>query len=176
VKRVLLAVALALPAGCIARHQRPQEPTREERLLEAVTRARVAASAGQHAEADAILGRFVNGNTASPEAREATYWRAILRLESATSQADRDAARRYLDSYLADTATTVHLSEARIIRRLLTIADSTSQATDSVSAAAREAASAREEALRKEVQSLKEQLEKTNEELERIKKRLGSRP
>jgi hypothetical protein len=176
VKRVFIILGLALSAGCVARHQRPPEPTREEQLLEAVTRARVAAAGGQHDEADAILGRFVNGNAESPEAREATYWRAILRLESAKSQADRDAAKRYIDSYLADTATTAHLAEAKIIRRLLTVADSTLQAADSANAAARQAAAAREEELRKEIQSLKEQLEKTNEELNRIKRRLGSRP
>jgi hypothetical protein len=166
---------MAIVAGCV-RHPRPSEPTREERLLEALTRARVAAAAGQAEEADAILGRFINGNASTPEAREATYWRAIVRLESATSQADRDAARRYLDSYLADTAATVHLAEAKIIRRLLSVADSTSQATDSATIAARQAAAAREEERRKEIQSLKEQLAKTNEELDRIKRRLGSRP
>ena len=45
------------------------------------------------------------------EAREAAYWRAILRLESATSRADRDEAKRNLDAYLADTGMTDHRAE-----------------------------------------------------------------
>jgi hypothetical protein len=142
--------------------------------VEAVTRARVAAASGQHGEADAILARFVEANPSTPEGREAAYWRGILRLEFATSRADRDAAKRDLDTYLADTAMTAHASEARILRQLLTVVDSTSQATDSANTAARQAAAAREEELKKEVQSLKEQLEKTNEELTRIKKRLAT--
>jgi hypothetical protein len=173
VRRLILLGALALLAGCVARHQRPPEPSRAEQLIEAVTRARVAAALGQHGEADAILARFVEANPSTPEGREAAYWRGILRLESATSRADRDAAKRDLDMYLADTALTAHMSEARILRALLTAVDSTSQASDSANAAARQAA-AREEELKKEVQSLKEQLEKTNEELTRIRKRLAT--
>jgi predicted GIY-YIG superfamily endonuclease len=176
VKRLILLGAVALFAGCIARHQRPPEPTRAEQLLEVVTRARVAAASGQRDEADAILARFVEANPSTPEGREAAYWRAILRLESATSRADRDAAQRDLDVYLADTAMTAHMSEARILRHLLAAVDSTLQATDSANAAARQAATAREEELKKEIQALKEQLVKTNDELDRIKKRLGSRP
>jgi hypothetical protein len=176
VRRLILVGALALLSGCIARHQRPPEPTRTEQLLATVTRARIAAASGQRDEANAILGRFIETNPSTPEAREASYWRAILRLEAASSRADREEAKRDLDVYLADTAMTAHLSEARILRQLLTVVDSTSQATDSANTAARQAAAAREEERKKEMQSLKEQLDKTNEELTRIKRRLGSRP
>jgi hypothetical protein len=175
VKRFAVVVVVALVAACISRNQRPSQQTPAEHLLAVLTRARVAAAAGQHNEADGILARFVQANPSTPEAREATYWRAILQLEAARSRAERDAARRYLDSYLTDTAVAPHVAEARIIRRLLVLVDSMSQATDSATAAARQAA-AREEELRKEIQSLKEQLEKTNDELNRIKRRLGSRP
>lgn len=175
-RRLILFGALALLAGCPARHQRPPEPTRAEQLLEAVTRARGAAAQGQHNAADETLRRFVEANPSTPEGREAAYWRVILRLEAATSLADRDEAKRNLDAYLADTAMTAHMSEARILRRLLATVDSTSRASDSVNTAARQAAAAREEELKKEIQSVKEQLEKTNEELDRIKRRLGARP
>jgi septin family protein len=176
VRRLALVGLLALLAGCVARHQRPPEPTRAEQLLEVVTRARVAAASGQRDEADALLGRFIEANPSTPESREAAYWRAILRLEGATSRADRDEAKRGLETYLGDTAMTAHISEATILRRLLSTVDSMSQATDSATTAARQAAESREEELKKEIQSLKEQLEKTNEELTRIKRRLGSRP
>lgn len=175
-KRFVLLGAIALLSGCVARHQQPPEPTPQERLIEVVTRARVAAAAGQRDEADGILARFLEAHPNTPEAREAAYWRAILRLESATSLADRDEAKRHLDAYLADTAMTAHMSEARILRSLLTAVDSASRATDSTNTAARQAAAAREEALRKEIQTLKDELVKTNEELTRIKRRLGSRP
>lgn len=175
-KRLLLASAIALLSACVARHQRPPDPTPAEQFLDVTTRARVAAAAGQRDDADGILARFVEAHPGTPEAREASYLRAILRLESAATRADRDEARRTLDTYLADTAITAHMSEARILRHLLNVVDSTSQATDSANTAARQAAAAREEALRKEIQTLKEELVKTNEELTRIKRRLGSRP
>ena len=92
-RRLAVVGLLALLAGCVARHQRPPEPTRAEQLLEVVTRARVAAASGQREEADALLGRFIEANPSTPESREAAYWRAILRLEAATSRADRDEAR-----------------------------------------------------------------------------------
>src|SRR5688500_15130873 len=102
-----------------------------------MTRARVAAAVGQRDEADRILANFVEAHPSTPEAREAAYWRAILRLEVATSRAGRDEAKRNLDTYLADTAVAAHVSEARILRTLLTTVDSTSLATDSTTAAAR---------------------------------------
>jgi TolA-binding protein len=176
VKRLLLVSAVALTLGCVARHQRPPEPTTAEQLVAVVTRARIAAAAGQRDEADRVLAEFVETHPATMEAREAAYWRAILRLESATSRADRDEAKRDLDAYLADTGMTAHMSEARILRHLLNAVDSASQASDSANVAARQAAAAREEALRKEIQTLKDELVKTNEELTRIKRRLGSRP
>lgn len=175
-KRLILLGAFGLLAGCVARHQQPPEPTPAEQLTDVVTRARVAAAAGQRDEADAILARFVETHPSTLEAREAAYWRAILRLESATTLADRDEAKRDLDSYLADSSMTAHLSEARILRHLLSAVDSATRATDSTNTAARQAAAAREEALKKEIQTIKEELDKTNEELTRIKRRLGSRP
>ncbi len=175
-RRILLLAAIGLLSGCVARHQQPPEPSPQERLVDVVTRARVAAAAGQREEADRILAQFVETHPATPEAHEAAYWRAILRLESASSQADRDEAKRNLELYLADTAMTAHMSEARILRHLLNAVDSASRATDSTNVAARQAATAREEALRKEIQTLKEELDKTNEELSRIRRRLGSRP
>ena len=175
-KRLCLTAAIALLAGCVARHQQPPAPTPAEQLIDVVTRARIAAANGQRDDADAILARFVETHPSTLEAREAAYWRAILRLESANSLADRDEAKRDLDAYLADSAMTAHMSEARILRHLLSAVDSASRAADSTSTAARQAAAAREEALRKEIQTLKEELDKTNEELTRIKRRLGARP
>lgn len=175
-RRLFLLATVALLPACVARHQQPPEPTPQERLVDVVTRARVAAASGQRDEADRILAQFVDAHPSTREAQEAAYWRAILRLESATSQADRDEAKRNLDLYLADTAMTAHMSEARILRHLLNAVDSASRATDSTNVAARQAAAAREEALRKEIQTLKEELDKTNEELTRIRRRLGARP
>ena len=172
----LLCVLLILAGGCVARHQRPPEPTASEQLLEAMTRARFAAAHGQHNEADIILAQFIDAHAATPEAREAEYWRALLLLDASTSRADRDQARRYLDAYLADTAANAHELEARLLRQYLLAVDSTSQATDSLTTAARKAAAAREEELKKEIQTLREQLDKTNNELNRIKRRLEARP
>ena len=172
----LLCVILVLATGCVARHQRPPEPSASEQLIDAVTRARFAAASGQHNEADIILAQFIDAHASTPEAREAAYWRAVLLLDAAASQADREAARRHLEAYLADTAARAHELEARLLREFLLAVDSTSQATDSLTTAARQAAAAREEELKKEIQTLKEQLDKTNDELNRIKRRLEARP
>ncbi len=172
----LLCVLLLLAAGCVARHQRPAEPSASEQLIDAVTRARFAAAHGQHNEADIILAQFIDAHASTPEAREAEYWRAVLLLDAATSQADRDEARRHLDAYLADTAATAHKLEARLLRQFLLAVDSSSQTRDSLTTAARQAAAAREEELKKEIQTLREQLHKTNDELNRIKRRLEARP
>lgn len=172
----LICVLLVLAAGCVARHQLPPEPSTSQQLVDAVTRARYAAAHGQHDEADIILAQFIDAHAATPEAREAAYWRAILLLDASASRADRDDARRYLDVYLADTAAKAHQLEARLLRHFLVRVDSTSQATDSLTTAARQTAAAREEELKKEIQTLKEQLDKTNDELNRIKRRLEARP
>ncbi len=172
----LLCVLLVLAGGCVARHQRPPEPSTSEQLVDAVTRARYAAAHGQHSEADVILAQFIDAHASSPEASEAGYWRAILLLDASTSRADRDEARRYLDAYLADTAATAHALEARVLRQFLPAVDSTSQVMDSLTTAARQAAAAREEELKKEIQTLREQLGRTNDELNRIKRRLEARP
>ena len=172
----LVCVLLVLAGGCVARHQRPPEPSTSEQLVDAVTRARYAAAHGQYTEADIILAQFIDAHASAPEASEAAYWRAILLLDASTRQADRDEARRYLDAYLADTAVIAHQLEARLLRRFLVRADSSSSARDSLTTAARQAAAAREEELKKEIQALKEQLGKTTDELNRIKRRLEARP
>lgn len=172
----LLCILLVLAAGCVARHQRPAEPSASQQLVDAVTRARYAAAHGQHNEADIILAQFIDSHASTPEASEAAYWRAVLLLEASASRADRDEARQYLEAYLADTAATAHAVEARVLHHFLVAVDSTSQARDSLSTAARQTAAAREEELKKEIQTLKEQLDKTNEELNRIKRRLEARP
>lgn len=172
----LVCILLVLAGGCVARHQRPVEPSASEQLVDAVTRARYAAAHGQHHEADIILAQFIDSHASTPEASEAAYWRAILLLDASASQADRDEARRYLEAYLADTAAAAHAVEARLLRQFLVRGDSTSQARDSLTTAARQAAATREEELKKEIQTLKEQLDKTNEELNRIKRRLEARP
>jgi hypothetical protein len=172
----ILGVLFLFATGCVARHQRPPEPSAAEQLVDAVTRARYAAAHGQHDEADVILAQFIDAHPSTPEAREAAYWRATLLLDANASPADRESARRYLDAYLADTAAAAHQLEARLLRQLLVRLDSASQARDSVSSAVRQAATAREEELKKELQALKEQYDKTNEELNRIKRRLEARP
>jgi hypothetical protein len=172
----LLCALVVLATACVARHQRPPEPSASEQLVDAVTRARFAAAHGQHNEADIILAQFIGAHPSTPEAREAAYWRGVLMLDASASQADREEARRYLEAYLADSGATAHELEARLLRQFVLAVDSTSLATDSLTTAARQAAAAREEELKKEIQTLREQLDKTNDELNRIKRRLEARP
>jgi hypothetical protein len=130
--------------------------------------------------ADSLLARFAVVHQNSPEAREAHYWRALLKLDAANTGASPGDAVAYLDTYLANSAHGPGRREATVLRRLALALDSTSRLVDSARSEVARLSSdstarqtAREAELQREIDRLKEQLQQANAELERIKRRLA---
>lgn len=136
---------------------------------------------GHFDEADKSLYEFMQRYPSSPEAREATYWRALFKLDPANRDGSPRAATERLDEYLADTTASLHRAAASTLRRIAAKLDSLAQrapivaVNDSARLADAQKAQQREDDLQKEIKALKDQLDKTNAELERIKKRLQER-
>lgn len=136
---------------------------------------------GHFDDADKALYEFVQRYPSSPEAREATYWRALFKLDPANHGGSPRAATERLDEYLADSSAALHRAEASTLRRIAAELDSLAQrapvvaVNDSARLADAQRAQEREDDLQKAIKTLKDQLDKTNAELERIKKRLQER-
>lgn len=157
-------------------------PASSGKWIDVLTSAKEAAADGRYSDADRALQDFMLAYAGSPEAREAAYWRALLTLDPANRGGNTRSAEKQLEEYLADTASTLHRTEALTLRRLAVTIDSlvrTHRISISSSDAARaeqaERADEREAQLEKEIQRLKEQLDKTTAELDRIKKRLSEK-
>jgi hypothetical protein len=185
-------------AGCMTRPLALQpRPVREwPATLQAV---KEAARARQYASADSILVAFMSRNDGSYQAREAAYWRALLLVDPANTQASTTEAFRALNQFFADRATAESYDEANILRRVVQRIDSLNQslaqaqrliaeaqeAADEPRAAqpaaadpAPAAAAARREArenrnLVEQVRRLREELSRSNQELERVRRRLS---
>jgi TolA-binding protein len=150
--------------------------------LSTLTNAKTAATQGHFDDADHALYDFAQRYPGSPESREATYWRALFKLDPANRSGSPRAATERLDEYLADTAATLHRTEAATLRRIAAALDSLTQRpvaaaapSDPARMAEAQQAAQRQDDLEKENQRLKDQLDKTNAELDRIKKRLKER-
>lgn len=175
-----MVFALAL-AGCASTiNHRSTMPLSAREWLATLSTAKSEAQTGHYDSADRTLTDYAQRYAGSAEAREATYWRAVFTLDPANTAGSPRAAEEQLDVYLADTATTLHRSEALTLRRLAAALDSLDRrgqaaATTSDSARADDAQKAqqRQEDMQKEIQRLKDQLDKTTAELDRIKKRLA---
>jgi hypothetical protein len=193
----LALIALITVAGCNPRplflQPRPQRewpPT-----LQAV---KVAAREGRHADADSLLARFIADNPRSYEAREASYWRALMLIDPANRQASSAAALRAINQYFADGSTAEAYDEATVLRRVVQYTDSLAQtlaqarrliaeaqeaaaepapaapATPAAPAAAPSRETQRENRnLVEEVRRLRDELSKARAELERVRRRLS---
>ena len=173
------AVLAALLLGACATSVRRSMPPAAGDWLTTLAAAKGQAAQGHYDEADRALYDFSQRFAGAPEAREATYWRAIFKLDPANRAASPRAGLEQLDAYLADSTDALHLTEARTLRRIASALDSLSQqhqVAQNADDAARieEAARAdqRADSLQKETDRLRDQLDKTKAELERIKKRL----
>jgi TolA-binding protein len=90
--------------------------------------AKEAARAGRYAEADSTLARFAARYPSSYQAREAAYWRALLLVDPANTQASTDEAFRALNQYFADGSTADGYDEATVLRRVVQRIDSLNRA------------------------------------------------
>lgn len=180
-RRIAGAALLVVLAACATATRRSMPPAGAD-WLSTLGTAKADAAQGHFDDADHALYDFVQRYAGAPEAREATFWRALFKLDPANRSGSPRAAIERLDEYLADTAATLHRTEAATLRRIAAALDSLSSrptvaaepADPSRVAEAQQAAQHVDE-LEKENQRLKDQLDKTNAELARIKKRLQER-
>ncbi len=195
----IFVLTILAAAGCTMRPLALQpRPVREwPATLQAV---KEAARAGRYAEADSTLAAFAVRNAGSYQAREAAYWRALLLVDPANTQASPGEAFRALDQYFSDRSTAEAYDEATILRRVVQRIDSLqrtldqahrliaeaqeaadeprpsapAQAAPAPAAAAPSRAQARENrTLVEQVRRLREELSKSNQELERVRRRLS---
>jgi TolA-binding protein len=170
-----------LVAACATTSTRRTMPPAADDWIGTITAAKNQVALGHFDDADKALYEFEQRYPSSPEAREATYWRALFKLDPANRGGSPRAATERLDEYLADTTASLHRAEAATLRRIAAELDSLAQRTpvvasnDSARLADAQKAQQREDDLQKEIKGLRDQLDKTNAELERIKKRLQER-
>jgi hypothetical protein len=161
---------------------------------------KVAARAGQYAQADSVLAQFESRYSTSYEGREAAYWRALLLVDPANPHGSPAEAVRAINRYFAGRATAETYDEANILRRILQRHDSLTRElaearrliaeaqeaaaeprvvtvpvpTPAAPAESREGRPPRENRnLVEEVRRLRDELSKANQELERVRKRLS---
>jgi len=164
---------LALLAACVPPRHVPEPaplPTAASEWPATYVATMAAARAGQLDSADHALTTFAQRFPGTAEAREVPYWRALLKLDSASVGGSREAVA-LLRGYLADSATVLHRTEAATLLRLQQALDARAAAI----AAQPPAATVRpdDRARDEEMQRLREDLARANAELERIKRRLA---
>lgn len=180
--RRLLLAALVLSTGACATAMRRSMPPSARDWLEALGTAKADAAQGHYDDADRVLYDFAQRYAGAPEAREATYWRAVFKLDPANRAGSPRAAEEQLQEYLADTAGTLHRAEARTLLRIASALDSlverrpVATTSDPLTEEAAATAQQRADELQKEVDRLRDELAKKVDELNRIKKRLSDRP
>jgi TolA-binding protein len=130
-------------------------------------------SAGRYAVAERLLTEFAARYPASPEATEATYWRALYKLDAANPAAAPRDASVLLDSYLA-SGLGAHRTEAQVLRHIAAALEARTLASSAATPAlAEKPKTADEKAKDEELQRVKDELAKANAELERIRRRLA---
>ena len=172
--RITLAlVALLAGSGCVPVRPTPTDPPAASAATEwPSVHARVMRHLREsHVDsADRALSEFAQRFAGSPEAAEVPYWRAVVRLDPASSTSLHESMAT-LDAYLANTPSGLHRTEATLLRRLGQTLDQRNAALAAVPAtpAVRPDDKAREE----ELQHLRDDLAKANAELARIRRRLA---
>jgi TolA-binding protein len=179
-----------LLSGCFVQTMnRPPAPTAREELATTVTRASQEVLASRYGIADKLLADFALQHPATPEGAEASYWRALYKLDPANQTATPRDAAALLDAYLADATTAEHRAEATTLRRIATSLDrsavastapatasptpTTTTGTQAPAAPGAPAATPNDRARDEELQRLRDELAKANAELDRIRRRLA---
>jgi hypothetical protein len=192
--RIVIAALLLNGAACVSvttpsfmmpAPQREWKPT--------LDRARSLAAAGQPAAADSILASYAASYPGTAGARESSYWRSLIQLQS--GMVSENGPAMLLSSYLQQRDID-HPVEAAALFRVASRVDSLFKATSSlatrvevsngeVASAANRAAYAKADAKSATADSkdadaenkrLRSELAAAKEELERIKKRLAEPP
>lgn len=166
--------ALLLVSAC-ARLIGTPPPSPENDLTTTLVRAESEVLGSRFGVADRLLADFAVRHPASPEMYEATFWRALYKLDPANQTASPREVVPLVNAYLASSPTAPRRAAASTLRRLATALDRPAappvvSSSDSLTAPA---AKAPDKLRDEEIQRLKEELAKANAELERIKRRLA---
>lgn len=118
--------------------------------------------------ADKLLADFTAKYAKTSEGYEATFWRALYKLDPANGTATPHDAAVLLDAYLASSLTVPHRGAATTLRRIAGALDRPSAVA--VAGGATAPTGSRDE----ELARVKDELAKANAELERIKRRVAT--
>jgi hypothetical protein len=171
---VRLFAVIVLVTACTTGQQRLAQPSPGP-VEGATTIAQSAqeASAGRFGVADKLLADYSARYPATSEAADATYWRAIFKLDPANPTASPREAVLLLDSYLA-TNNGTHKAEAQTLRRVASALESRAVVAANSSVTPKtEPPKPEDKAKDEELQRVKDELAKANAELDRIKRRLA---
>jgi hypothetical protein len=166
------------------------EPSRRREWPATLAAAQARVSEGKFDAADSLLARFSAQYPGTSESMEATYWRALSRLDPSNPHGSLTEAMAELDVYLADPRATEHLREAAAIRRVTTqmealnriVSSAPPPPKDVVATTTRTAAADLAKPVDPtpyadaEIKRLRDELAKATAELERIRKRLAQPP
>ncbi len=166
-----LAVPFILMLVACAPINRMRTPSYASEWQVVLHRASLAADSGSYANAERILTVYTTKYPGTREAHETLFWHAMFKLDPGNTGGSIPEGLTTLDKYLSDTATIVHRSEAKILKRLAMTAQVLQ--AKAITPAVRDTTilKATSEA---EIASLRAELAKTTAELERIKKRLAN--
>lgn len=169
-----LFAASMLLAACTTRQQRLNAPAPgPDEGATTIAQAGQEATVGRYGVADRLLSDFAARFPASSEAADATYYRALFKLDPANPNASPREAAQMLDRYMA-TNTGTHRTEAQALRRVAGELEARANAVANLSAVSRtEPPKPEDKSKDEELQRVRDELAKANAELERIKRRLA---
>jgi hypothetical protein len=169
-----LFAATMVVTACTTGQQHLNEPTPGPvEGTTTIAQAATEASAGRYGVADKLLSDYSTRYPATAEAADATYWRALFKLDPANPNASPRDAAQLLDTYIATNLGT-HKAEAQALRRVAGAIEARAiAATNSITAPKMELPKPEDLAKDEELRRVKEELAKATAELERIKRRLA---
>lgn len=124
--------------------------------------------------ADKLLADFAQQHAQASEGVEATFWRALYKLDPANSAATPREAAALLDAYLASSLTVPHRGAATALRRVAGALDKPAAVASAGVPNAPATSTAGDKARDEELARVKDELAKANAELERIKRRVAT--
>ena len=176
VRRVGVVVALQLLAACgVFGHTSAPSPAKD--LAATLAQADREVLATRFGIADKLLSDFAAQHPASAEGAEASFWRALYKLDPANQTASPHEALVLLDAYLASSLTTPHRAAATTLRHIAaTFERGPAVVTQTVTVPGPGGSGAKSDDKSKddEIARLKDELAKANAELERIKRRVAT--
>jgi hypothetical protein len=173
-RRAGAALVMLLLSGCALTpgSSAPEPPApRAWPVLRARAGAEVAA--GRYGIADRMLADFTSQFPGTAEGADATFWRALYRVDPSNQTASARGAIAVVDSALAMPLDSARRANLLALRRIAIAVERVDSRGTGETIAAGDTAKGDEKSQSDEIQRLKSELAKANAELERIKKRVA---